>query len=144
MTMARPMRAASARPSSRLAPRRAVARASRSGRTPGGAGDARRERQAELEARTAAVSAARKLLEQIAEERGLSEEAGAFLNARHAQRERLIPSALDDGAALMRAHNDLRLELIAAERDFIYELLRSGKITDESRRRLGGDLDLEE
>ena len=109
-----------------------------------GEADARRERQAELEARTAAVSAARKLLEQIAEERGLSEEAVAFLNARHDQRERLIPSDLDDGAALMRAHNDLRLELIAAERDFIYELLRSGKITDESRRRLERDLDLEE
>ena len=38
----------------------------------------------------------------------------------------------------------MRLELIAAERDFLYELLRDGKITDESRRRLERDLDLEE
>ena len=32
----------------------------------------------------------------------------------------------------------------AAERDVLYELLRDGKITDESRRRLERDLDLEE
>ena len=40
--------------------------------------------------------------------------------------------------------NDLRLELIAAERDFLHQLLRDGKITDELRRRLERDLDLEE
>jgi CPA1 family monovalent cation:H+ antiporter len=35
-------------------------------------------------------------------------------------------------------------ELIAAERDFIHAQLRDGKITDESRRRIERDLDLEE
>jgi CPA1 family monovalent cation:H+ antiporter len=34
--------------------------------------------------------------------------------------------------------------LIEAERDFIYELLRDGKITDEARRRIEYELDLEE
>ncbi len=70
-----------------------------------------------------------------------------FFNARHDQRERLIPPDLDEGTAMLRANNDLRLELIAAERDFLYDLLRKGTITDESRRRArararsGGGLD---
>lgn len=109
-----------------------------------GEAGARLERQAELEARTAAVSHAKKHLKRIAEERGLSEEVVAFLNARHDHRERLIPSDIDEGLAAMRANNDVRLELIAAERDFLYGLLRSGTITDESRRRLERELDLEE
>ena len=35
-------------------------------------------------------------------------------------------------------------ELIDIERDYIYELLRDGKITDEARRRIEYELDLEE
>ena len=38
----------------------------------------------------------------------------------------------------------LTRELIAAERKFIHALLRDGKITDETRRRIERDLDLEE
>jgi CPA1 family monovalent cation:H+ antiporter len=109
-----------------------------------GAADARNEHQAELEARSEAILAARRHLERLAEERGLSEDVVAVLNARHDHRERLIPSDLDDGMALMRVSNDLRLELIAAERDFVYKMLREGKITDEARRRLERELDLEE
>jgi CPA1 family monovalent cation:H+ antiporter len=109
-----------------------------------GASERRREQEAELAARNAAVRAARAHLRKIAEERKLSSEVVEFLNARHDHRERLIPSDIDDGRASMHARNDLRLELIAAERDFLYGLLRQGKITDESRRRLERDLDLEE
>ena len=47
---------------------------------------------------------------------------------------RIEPAA---GTALTR-------ELIASERKFIHVLLRDGKITDESRRRIERDLDLEE
>ena len=36
------------------------------------------------------------------------------------------------------------MELIEAERKFLYELLREGKLTDESRRRIERELDLEE
>jgi len=108
------------------------------------AADSRRERQAELEARSAAVGHARQHLKRIAEERGLGDEVVEFFNARHDQRERLIPADLDEGTAVLRANNNLRLELIAAERDFLYGLLRKGTITDESRRRLERELDLEE
>ena len=38
----------------------------------------------------------------------------------------------DDAAAVAA---DLRMELIAAEREFIYRLLQEGQITDEARRR---------
>lgn len=103
----------------------------------------RAERQAELDARSAAIQAAREHLDRIAAERGLSEDVVAFLNARHEHRERLMPANLE-GLAATRLRNDLRLELIAAEREFLYGLLRRGKITDESRRRLERDLDLEE
>ena len=39
---------------------------------------------------------------------------------------------------------ELRRELIAAERDYLFQLLRQGKLTDESRRRIERELDLEE
>ena len=44
---------------------------------------------------------------------------------------------------LERLMDELR-ELIDIERDFIYQLLREGKITDEARRRIEYELDLEE
>lgn len=39
---------------------------------------------------------------------------------------------------------ELTRELITAERKFIHVMLRDGKITDETRRRIERDLDLEE
>ena len=45
----------------------------------------------------------------------------------------------------MPALNDgLRLELIEAERQHLHRMLREGRITDESRRRIERELDLEE
>ena len=44
----------------------------------------------------------------------------------------------------MRRTAKVKAELIEAERDFIYQLLRDGKITDEARRRIEYELDLEE
>ncbi len=109
-----------------------------------GKAEHRREQEAELAARNAAIRASRRHLEKIASERNLSPEILEFLNARHDHRERLIPDDLDGGLKAMREGNDLRQELIEAERNFLYELLREGQITDESRRRLERDLDLEE
>ncbi len=109
-----------------------------------GKAERRREQEAELAARNAAIDASRELLKKLAKERHLSPATLAFLNARHDHRARLIPNDLDDGLNAIHSSNDVRLELIAAERDFLYELLRDGKITDETRRRLERDLDLEE
>ena len=47
-------------------------------------------------------------------------------------------------AGCQTAGTALTRELIASERVFIHALLRDGKITDETRRRIERDLDLEE
>jgi Na+/H+ antiporter len=109
-----------------------------------GKAEHRREQEAELAARNEAILASRRHLERLARERNLSPAIVEFLNARHDHRERLIPDDLDEGLEMLRLGNDIRRELIEAERNFLYELLRDGKITDESRRRLERDLDLEE
>jgi monovalent cation/hydrogen antiporter len=51
---------------------------------------------------------------------------------------------MSNGVETASAAADLRSELIAAEREYIYQLLREGKITDEARRRIERELDLEE
>ena len=48
------------------------------------------------------------------------------------------------GQGRCAAAAELRAELIAAEREYIYRLLQDGKITDEARRRIERELDLEE
>ena len=56
-----------------------------------------------------------------------------------------LPDSLDpDSHDVSAAGTELTRELIAAERKFIHALLRDGKITDETRRRIERDLDLEE
>jgi Na+/H+ antiporter len=109
-----------------------------------GKDEKKQERQAELAARAEAINAARTHLEKLAVERNLGAEVLDFLQARHDHRIRQLPSDMEDGLAQIRFNNDLRMELIAAEREFLYQFLRDGKITDESRRRLERELDLEE
>ena len=48
------------------------------------------------------------------------------------------------GKAAVAAALALRTELITAEREYIYRLLQEGQITDEARRRIERELDLEE
>jgi monovalent cation/hydrogen antiporter len=109
-----------------------------------GAAEHQREREAEIAARAEAIEAARRYLEQAAVDRKLDAEVVAYLRARHEHRMRAVPKDLDGGHATPGTRGDLRMELIAAERDFLYDMLRQGKITDESRRRLEHELDLEE
>jgi monovalent cation/hydrogen antiporter len=109
----------------------------------------RNERVAELEteinARREALDAALKSLEHITEHRDLSEDVIRLLRARHETRTNQLPSSIDPDAQLLSAAGTgLTRELIAAERKFIHELLRDGKITDETRRHIERDLDLEE
>jgi len=49
-----------------------------------------------------------------------------------------------DGVEAASIAAELRTELITAEREYIYGLLRDGRITDEARRRIERELDLEE
>jgi monovalent cation/hydrogen antiporter len=109
----------------------------------------RSERVAELEseigARRDALDAAFKSLEAITEHRDLSEEVVRLLRARHETRTSQLPNSLDPEAKLLSATGTgLTRELIESERKFIHALLRDGKITDETRRHIERDLDLED
>lgn len=110
-----------------------------------GRSEAIKEHEDEITARREALDAALKSLDAITDDRELSDEVVKLLRARHDIRASQIPRSLDPdvhdvtvaGAAVTR-------ELISAERQFIHVLLRNGKITDETRRRIERDLDLEE
>jgi CPA1 family monovalent cation:H+ antiporter len=103
-----------------------------------------REREAELAARRAAVEVAQRRLEALAVERGLPDDLAAHLRARHAQRLAPFPQTAADGWENTALAAEMRMALIAAEREHLYGLLREGRISDETRRRLERELDLEE
>lgn len=103
------------------------------------------EHEAEIAARREALDAALKSLDAITNDRELTDEVVKLLRARHETRANQLPDAynpdVEDASA---AGIELTRELIASERKFIHALLRDGKITDETRRRIERDLDLEE
>jgi Na+/H+ antiporter len=103
------------------------------------------EHESELAARREALAAALKSLDAIADDRELSDEVVQLLRARHEIRANQLPDSLNPEAYEVSAERTaLTRELIAAERKFIHVLLRDGRITDEIRRRIERDLDLEE
>ena len=103
------------------------------------------EHESEIAARREALDAALKSLDALTENRELSDEVIKLLRARHEIRANQLPDSLNpDAHDISAAGTNLTRELIAAERKFIHVLLRDGKITDEIRRRIERDLDLEE
>jgi Na+/H+ antiporter len=103
------------------------------------------EHEAEIAARREALDMALKSLDAITDDRELSDEVVKLLRARHEVRSNQLPAVLDpDAHDISAAGTALTRELIATERKFIHALLRDGKITDETRRRIERDLDLEE
>ena len=83
-------------------------------------------------------------LQQFVADGRISPEALAVLRARHQYRAGRLPAKPQDGGAAAAQAAQVRTELIAAEREFIYKLLQDGEITDEARRRIERELDLEE
>src|SRR5215510_5737853 len=98
----------------------------------------------ELVARHEAMEAALRQIEEDAQARGLSDDALALARARHQTRSQQFPKSVEEGwdAAALGAR--VRMDLITAEREYIYQLLRDGKINDETRRKIERELDLEE
>ena len=92
----------------------------------------------------AALEQVESRLEKFIDERKLPDEVIALLRTRNQSRRQILPRNLSDGLDHTRQSAALKKELIDAERDFIYQLLRDGKITDEARRRIEYELDLEE
>jgi Na+/H+ antiporter len=103
-----------------------------------------REHEAELAARWDALKVAESRLDALAADAGVPPEVLTTLRAHHDYRVRRLPRTITDGVENAAMTADLRADLIAAERDYIFRLLRDGKITDESRRRIERELDLEE
>ena len=102
------------------------------------------EVKSELDARVAALQEVENRLEKFVAERELPNEVVELLRTRNLSRMQVLPKDLKDGVDQMRLSAQVKKELIDAERNFIYELLRDGKITDEARRRIEYELDLEE
>ena len=108
------------------------------------AGERQREHEAELTARAQALNVGHERLQQVVADGRISPEALAVLRARHEYRAGRLPANAPDGGDAAALAADIRMELIAAEREFIYKLLQDGAITDEARRRIERELDLEE
>jgi CPA1 family monovalent cation:H+ antiporter len=102
------------------------------------------EIKAELHAREAALKEVTKRLEKIIEDNRLPREAIDHLRTRNQSRQQILPTNLTEGLDHMRQTAKIKGDLIEAERDFIWQLLRDGRITDEARRRIEYELDLEE
>jgi NhaP-type Na+/H+ or K+/H+ antiporter len=106
--------------------------------------EAKAEQEAELAARLEAMDVAQRQVEQSARARGLPEEVHERLRAHGEIRRRQYPPSGEDDADLSGLGARLRMEQISAERKHLYKLFRAGKLTDESRRRIERELDLEE
>jgi Na+/H+ antiporter len=102
------------------------------------------ELKAELAARMAALEEVEKRLQSVAGGREVPEDVLELLRTRNLSRNQILPKDFGDGLAHLRQSAALKKELIDAEREFIYRMLREGKITDEARRRIEYELDLEE
>jgi len=102
------------------------------------------EIRAELRARKAALKQVEKRLAKAIKDHDLPDEAIEHLRTRNQSRVQILPRNLTEGLDNIRQTAKVKAELIDAERAFIYRLLRDGKITDEARRRIEYELDLEE
>ena len=109
-----------------------------------GAAEREDEKQAELVARVAALNEVDRQLEKFIAERELPEDVAEHMRTRNRSRKQVLPKDLADALKQTRLTAGVKKELIDAERDYIFRLLRDGKITDEARRRIEYELDLEE
>ncbi len=102
------------------------------------------ERARELTARHDALSAALHEVEERGRANGISDGLLALARARYDARSQQVPRSLEEGWDNVALGARLRMDLITAEREYINRLLREGKITDETRRKIERELDLEE
>jgi monovalent cation/hydrogen antiporter len=103
----------------------------------------RRDNEAELKARLQTLKVVESELERLAADGDTEPDVLELLRARQDHRAGLLPRDADSKQAVTNALA-LRSELIKAERQYIYRLLQQGEITDEARRRIEIELDLEE
>ena len=105
----------------------------------------RLERIAEIAARREALDSVCKSLLEIVANRTIADEIIQQLNARHELRASQLPDPDKEIAAEhFLLSGQMHRQLIGDERRFLHTMLRDGRITDETRRRIERDLDLEE
>ncbi len=106
----------------------------------------REEREAEHRARRDALKVAKLRLDELAAGNDIPEPVLSHLQTRHDYRASRLhhPSGEADGTGMAALGPGLRSELIETERKYIFGLLQEGRITDEFRRRMERELDLEE
>ena len=105
------------------------------------------DRREEADARHLAIEAAIARLEELAAERQLPQEIIHPLHAGHRDRLRNVEHRNHgdaDRRQLIQHHDEIELQLIAAERNTINDLYRDGQLKDEARRRIERELDLRE
>jgi CPA1 family monovalent cation:H+ antiporter len=110
----------------------------------GGAEERRLELEQQRLAREQVLDSAARMLDQIAAERELPADVLHQVQARIADQRRQVPRDVGDSLALERSIARLRAELFGEQRRVLHQLLREGRLSDEARRRLERDLDLEE
>jgi monovalent cation/hydrogen antiporter len=103
-----------------------------------------REFEAEVAARRNALKVAERRVDELETGGGVPREILAALRLRQEYRAGRLPEKHPTDGKVLSMAADLRTELIVIEREFIYRLLQEGQITDESRRRIERELDLEE
>jgi CPA1 family monovalent cation:H+ antiporter len=110
------------------------------------AAERQQEYAAEQAAREEALRMTQSRFEALAAANELPEEALSSLRIRHEYRASRLHKRTEEGAGHGPAAlvEDIRTELIEEERRYLFQLLRDGRITDESRRRIERELDLEE
>jgi CPA1 family monovalent cation:H+ antiporter len=112
-----------------------------------GAVEQRERKRREVSARLETAKAALARLAGVGREEGLADEALKPQRARAEQRIAQLASARDpggDGFASTKALHRVDLALVEAERERLNELLAEGRISDDIRRRIERDLDLDE
>ena len=102
------------------------------------------ELKRELEARKEALREVTDRLDRAIAGHEFPDALVSHLRTRNQGRMEVLPDNLADDLTRVRQTAALKRSLIDAERAFIYQLLRDGKITDEARRRIEYELDLEE
>ena len=111
-------------------------------------GESKKERahqiREELAARRKALAVVGARLDKAIEDHELPEEMARHLRTRNEVREQVLPANLEDGLESTRLTAKVKKELIETERQFIFDMLREGKISDDARRRIEYELDLEE
>jgi monovalent cation/hydrogen antiporter len=101
------------------------------------------EKRQEFAARRKAIEAAEQRLEALHRERNLPMDIVEPLRARHADRLKYVDNKSDgDHEKLVVQGDDVKLQLLSAERDTVNELYRSGALHGEPRRRIERELDL--